>query len=275
MWLYTALVFLQDSVRASTLLKQQDDQVQQALLLALIPVVVAFSFFVFVFYRSKREAAFREKEAAFKLNIAEGELKALRAQMNPHFIFNCMNSIHHYMHTNPSQAADYLIKFSQLIRHVLESSAQRLVPLNDEIEANRNYMSLEQLRMNHAFEFHFEIDGLNAEAIHVPPMVIQPFVENSIWHGFALRGSGGRVDIRFSKQDTKHILCVIKDNGHDESVKSEMDLSHVVKKTSMGITLIQERLNNLNALYGTQARFEIVKNADEGKSIHLLLPFDE
>jgi LytS/YehU family sensor histidine kinase len=136
-------------------------------------------------------------------------------------------------------------------------------------------MTLEQLRMNHSFEFAFEINGLNPETIHVPPMVIQPFVENSIWHGLGQRGHGGRVDIHFSKQDDKHILCVIKDNGLSENVKSELDLSHVVKKTSMGMTLIQERLNNLNALYDTQARFEVVTNAGEGKAIHLLLPFDE
>ncbi|MBS1681758.1 MAG: histidine kinase [Bacteroidetes bacterium] len=276
MLLHVGLAFVQERPTNIYSLAQPDNQVERVLLFALIPVVVAFSFFVFIFYRARREAAFREKETALKLSIAEGELKALRAQMDPHFIFNCLNSIHHYMHTNQAHAADYLIKFSQLIRHVLESSALRMVSLADEIEANRNYMLLEQLRLNQRFQFSIEIsDELNADAVQIPPMVIQPFIENSIWHGLNQRSEGGKIHIHFSKKDERHIQCTICDNGKEESEKSEIDLSNRVKKSSMGMNLIQERLKNLNTLYHSDARFVLTKNTNEGKSITLSLPFQD
>src|SRR5258708_17444215 len=104
-WFDSGMLLFQNSPASlSSLVEQKNEQVQRAFIMVLIPVVVAFSFIVFVFYRSKRETFFKQHEANLKLSIAEGELKALRAQMSPHFIFNCLNSIHHYMHTNQAQA---------------------------------------------------------------------------------------------------------------------------------------------------------------------------
>jgi LytS/YehU family sensor histidine kinase len=271
------LLLFQDAAADLTrLLQKENDQVQRAILLALIPVVVAFSFIVFVFYRSKRESHFKRMEADFKLSIAEGELKTLRAQMNPHFIFNCMNSIHHFMHSNQAGAGEYLVKFSQLIRHVLESSSLPMVPLTDEIEALRNYIELEQLRLNHSFDFAFRFDpGFNADTVQIPPMIIQPFIENSIWHGLNQLGSGGRIDIGFSIRDERHLLCEVEDNGKESQEKSELDLSRVVKKTSMGMALIQDRLQIINTLNNTRASFEIVPHPEgaNGKKIRIIIPF--
>jgi len=256
------------------LVEQQAAQIYRILVYALVPVVIAFSFFIFVIYRSRRETVFRQKETQFKLDLAEGELKALRAQINPHFIFNCLNSIHHYMHLHHAQAGEYLIKFSQLIRHVLESSAMRMVSLQDEIEANQYYIQLEQLRMNHAFNFSIEIDkNLDAYKVHIPPMLLQPFIENSIWHGLNHRPKEGMMQIYFLKKDDKHIQCTIRDNGN-EGTKSDIDISHRVKKTSMGMQLIQDRLKAINILYNAEARFEI-KLLPEGKEVMVLIPFDE
>jgi len=272
------LLFQDNQISISSLVEKQNEQVQHALLLVLIPVVVAFSFIVFVFYRSRRETFFKHQEASLKLSIAEGELKALRAQMSPHFIFNCLNSIHHYMHTNPAQAGEYLVKFSQLIRHVLESSALRMVPLTDEVEANINYVRLEQLRLNHSFDFQFHFsEGLPVEKIHIPPMLIQPFIENSIWHGLNQVGKGGRIDVFFSEMDDKHIQCLVEDNGIVNETKSELDLSHVIKKTSMGLALIHERINIINSLNGTKAKFEIQRRPDgkTGKRIILVIPYED
>jgi LytS/YehU family sensor histidine kinase len=270
------LLFQDAAANLSALIQKEDDQVQRAVLLALIPVVVAFSFIVFVFYRSKRESHFKQVEANFKLSIAEGELKALRAQMSPHFIFNCMNSIHHFMHSNQAGAGEYLIKFSQLIRHVLESSSQPMVPLSDEIDALRHYIQLEQLRLNHSFEFsiHFE-SGFNTDNVEIPPMIIQPFIENSIWHGLNQLGGGGRIDIRVSEKDDRHLLCEVDDNGQESVGKSKLDLSHVVKKTSMGMSLIQDRLQMINSLYRTEAGFTITPHAEgmNGKKVSITIPF--
>lgn len=262
-----------------SLIKQQDEQVQRTVLFALIPVVVAFSFFVFIFYRAKREALFKQREANLRLSIVESELKAIRAQINPHFIFNCMNSIHHVMHVNLKTASEYLVKFSQLIRHVLESSLHRTVPLADEIQANENYLKLEQLRMNQSFEFFIKVEeGIDPSLVHVPPMIIQPFIENSIWHGLNQVGAGGKIEIFFSEMDDNHIQCVIKDNGRDGS-KSEIDLSHRVKKVSVGLSLIQERLNVLNSASDghVKAGFRISPNPDgqPGKCCVITIPFED
>lgn len=273
---HRALILFQNAnVDINSVIADQEKQVQRTILLALIPVVVAFSFIVFVFYRSRREAFFKQREADFKLSIAQGELKALRAQMSPHFIFNCMNSIHHYMHTNQAHAAEYLIKFSQLIRHVLETSSLRMVTLADEIEANRNYIQLEQLRLNHSFEFKIKIDpALDGNRIQIPPMIIQPFIENSIWHGLNQLGEGGEMKIQFAPFDEFHVQCEIEDNGKPSHEKSKLDLTRVVKKTSMGMALIEERLQIINSLYSSKARFEI-KTLEQGKKITLILPFED
>lgn len=250
-------------------------QVKRAVLLALVPVVVAFSFIVFVFYRAKRESFFKQKETELKLTIAQGELKALRAQINPHFIFNCLNSIHHYMHQqDPAVAGNYLVKFSQLIRHVLESSTQRIVPLVDEIEANRIYMQLEQLRMNNSFEFSILwASDINPDEVCIPPMLIQPFLENSIWHGIS---SGGKVEVEFGMKDPDHILCTIKDNGKKQHEKSEIDLSTKVKKTSLGMSLMRERFETLNQVSSGKAEFTFLEREDgvPGKQVIITIPFE-
>ncbi|MBX2894842.1 MAG: sensor histidine kinase [Cyclobacteriaceae bacterium] len=251
----------------------ENDLIQRTVLLALIPVVVAFSFVVFVFYRARREAYFRHKETELKLSLAEGELKALRAQINPHFIFNCLNSIHHYMFTNDGpKAGEYLIKFSRLIRHVLESSALRSVSLADEIAANRIYIEMEQLRMNYELTYHIHIaPGLDVTQLEIPPMMIQPFVENAIWHGL---GSGGVVELHFLPAANRHIQCIIKDEGKKEYAHVSTDLSGAVKKSSMGTSLMRERFNLINNLHQTQASFTLADRTDgvKGKQVTLTIP---
>ena len=269
------LIFQQAGVSESAkLIAQENEMVQQLVLLALVPVVIAFSFIVFVFYRARREAYFQKKETDLKLSIAEGELKALRAQINPHFIFNCLNSIHHYMHSNDvPRAGDYLIKFSKLIRYVLESSALRFVPLADEIDANRIYIQLEQLRMNHTFTFEISCsDQLQPDNLEIPPMLIQPFVENAIWHGVS---TGGHLELHFAPFKEEHIQCTIKDKGKTSSVREAHDLAGVVKKTSLGMSLMRERFDTLNHVHGTKASFTLTDRTDgvEGKQVTLIIPF--
>ncbi len=264
-----------------SLLNREEDQIQRTLLFALIPVVVAFSFIVFIFYRAKRESIFKQKEAEFNFNKSELELKALRAQINPHFIFNCLNSIHHYMHGNDvPKAGEYLVKFSQLIRHVLETSSYRMIPLEDDLEALKLYMQLEQLRMEHAFQFEITTElGLDTQAVQVPPLLIQPFVENSIWHGLNNRGKNGRINIVIKRSENM-LTCIIEDNGREGGLKESYDLSNTVKKTSMGMALIHERLQVVNQLYQVRAQYkldEIVndQHEKEGKRVTLLLPFED
>lgn len=259
----------------------EDSQLVTVIVFTLLPTVVAFSFIVFVFYRARRESFFKQKEAELKLSISEVEMKALRSQINPHFIFNCLNSIHHYMHSNDLKlAGEYLVKFSQLIRHVLETSYSRMITLADDLQALRLYIQLEQLRLNHSFDFTIITDDFSdLDAISIPPMLIQPFVENSIWHGLNNRGAGGMINIRVVR-DREMLKCTIEDNGFDKSEKPGHDLSLMVKKTSLGMSLIHERLEVVNALYNVKAGFVMSDVFDQennkcGKKVELHLPYEE
>src|SRR5579859_6402011 len=263
------------------IIHRQDDQIQTTLLLSLIPVVVAFSFVVFIFYRAKREAFFKQKEAELQLSIAEVEMKALRSQINPHFIFNCLNSIHHYMHSNDIKlAGEYLVKFSQLIRYVLETSSSHMVSLEEDLSALKMYMELEQLRLQHSFKFEIDITALpHPKSIYIPPMMLQPFVENSIWHGLNRKGSGGKIHIRVCKEN-EMIRCVIEDNGASNSTDKNSEPSISIKKTSLGMALIKERLEVVNQIYKMKAGFEKedrLKDAvpEPGTRIRLSLPMEE
>lgn len=253
-----------------------DSQIKSLVFFALFPVLIAFSFLIFVFYRSRREAVFREKETELQLQKTEVALKALKAQINPHFIFNCLNSIHHYMYHHPVQeAGNYLLKFSQQIRYVLESSEVKMVPLADEIEANKNYLELEQLRVNHAFHFSFEVDPtLDPESIHIPPMLIQPFLENAVWHGVA---RGGEIEINISQWDDWHLLCQIQDCGNEGHFENDFDLKTKVKKTSLGMSLMKERFAMLNQVNGKNAGFSLEERTDgiSGKIVKLRIPFED
>jgi LytS/YehU family sensor histidine kinase len=259
----------------------EDSQLVAVIIFTLLPTVVAFTFIVFVFYRARRESFFKQKEAELKLSISEVEMKALRSQINPHFIFNCLNSIHHYMHSNDLKlAGEYLVKFSQLIRHVLETSYSRMITLGDDLQALRLYIQLEQLRLNHSFDFVINTDDFpDLDALSIPPMLIQPFVENSIWHGLNHRGAGGTIVIKVTR-DNEMLKCTIEDNGYEKSEKPNHDLSLMVKKTSLGMSLIQERLEVVNTLYNVKAGYTMSDILDSenkkcGKKVELFLPYEE
>lgn len=265
----------------SVLVEQQERQIRTAVLLALIPVVVAFSFIVFIFYRKKREAFFKQTEAELNLRIAQVEIKALRAQINPHFIFNCLNSIHHYMHKkNITLAGEYLVKFSQLIRYVLETSSLRMVPLRDDLEALKIYMELEQLRMDGSFGFTVDVHDIpQPESLSIPPMMIQPFVENSIWHGLNHIRSGGTITISVRKTG-EMIRCVIEDNGKNVTPPEEVSVYSSIKKTSLGVSLIRERLDVVSRIFHVKADFKMEDRLNDaeptdGKRVILVLPFEE
>ncbi|MCH6232476.1 sensor histidine kinase [Cognataquiflexum rubidum] len=247
-------------------------EVQITVLVGLLPVIIAFSFIIFVVYRSKRESEFKRKETELKLDKAEGELIALKAQINPHFIFNSLNSIHHFiLNQETSQASNFLIKFSKLIRYVLESSSKKWVSLEEEIESNRTYLELEQLRRKNDFSFFINWkDSQKLDSIFIPPMLIQPFLENAIWHGI---NENGEIKLEIAKTNKSHLEIQISDNGDGTSSKSSSDLSKFVKKSSMGLHLMEGRFAQLNTLPGVEASFTINKN--NGTHVNLVIPFEE
>jgi hypothetical protein len=266
---------------ASASLLEEERQLKAIAFFALIPVVVAFSFTTFVFYRKKREALLKEKEAALKLTMAEVELKALKAQINPHFIFNCMNSIHHYMHGNDiRKASDYLIKFSQLIRLVLENSSLKSVTLNDEIQTLQLYVQLEQLRLDHKFTFTIDVDpSIDKDECEMPGFLIQPFVENAIWHELSQIEDRGQLSITIVKQPgSRGIVCTISSEGVGRREPQPLsEFARGIKKTSMGLNLVRERIDLLNRTSETKALF-VTKDISEpaknkfGHCTELIIP---
>ncbi|WP_297338535.1 histidine kinase [Algoriphagus sp.] len=253
--------------------KQENSEIFVALLVGLVPVLLAFLFLFFVIYRSRREAVARAVETQIRLSKAEGELKALRAQINPHFIFNCLNSIHHFIQQQDAKlAGEYLIKFSKLIRYVLESSAKNWVTLAEELEANELYLELEQLRTGNAFQFDFEVDPrILKDQTYIPPMLIQPFLENAVWHGLSQEG---KVRLQIQSNGGAYLHCKIADEGMGKIEKPDYDLSKLVKKSSMGIQLMKERFKVLNEWKGFQAKYEFKDLQGGGREVLLTIPFE-
>lgn len=177
-----------------------------------------------------------------KYEISKLERSALQAQMNPHFIFNCLNSIQNYIMRNDKDVAmDYLGRFATLIRQYLHASTKDLVTLDDEISMLTNYLHLEQMRFNQSFEYHFQIDKIiDPTEISLPPLLIQPFVENAILHGMTSITNGGQINIGISKKENQ-LHITIKDNGKgfDKNKNSGM-------RKSLGISITQKRLQYIN-----------------------------
>jgi hypothetical protein len=175
----------------------------------LIAAMVSFGF-----YKRRRDAGQRQKEAEFSAQVSDTEMKALRAQMNPHFIFNSLNSIGNYISQHKLSAADdYLIKFSKLMRSILENSELKQVSLAKDLAALELYMQLEALRMEDKFSYKIEVgEDIDQENTLIPPLILQPFVENSIWHGIAKKAGKGRITVSIRKEG-EMIHCVVEDNG--------------------------------------------------------------
>lgn len=194
-------------------------------------------------YRLQLERSERERQLAkLKQKSTELEMQALRAQMNPHFIFNCLNSINRFILTNePTKAADHLTKFAKLIRIVLQQSGRSFIPLEDELYCLQLYMDLETLRFEIPFSYEINQGGINTSAVMVPPLLLQPFVENAIWHGLHPKeNEKGRINIDL-KQYNEMLHCSICDNGVGR-IKSTGLADNSIGKKSLGIKLTQHRL---------------------------------
>ena len=193
------------------------------------------------------------KEAENEKRITGLEMMALRSQMNPHFIFNCLNSINRFVLRNDTEAASgYLTKFSKLMRMVLENSKQTLIPLEEEVKCLELYIQMEQFRCKNSFTYYVKYhDGVNTEEAMIPPLLLQPFVENAIWHGVNPKEGDGRIGIEFFQKE-EALYCVIKDNGIGRKKASELKSQLAENHKSMGLQITKERL----AMIGEQQSSE-------------------
>lgn len=214
----------------------------------------------YAYYQQRIRQIKKESQlkATFEKQKADLEMNALRAQMNPHFIFNCLSSIESYIIKNDTlKASSYLSNFSRLIRLILQNSRTSYVNLKDELEALGLYIQLEQMRLRNSFTYEIIlVDDLNAENHEIPPMLIQPFVENSIWHGLQPMSNGGRVTIKIEKVE-ESLQCTIQDNGIGRIEAAKNKEAKKVKRKSMGMNITYERMEIINNVYDTNNEVQI------------------
>ena len=205
-------------------------------------------------------------ETVFAQKIAETEMTALRAQMNPHFIFNCLNSIKLYTLENESQtASDYLTKFSQLIRLVLENSRSEKITLHKELETLTLYIELEAMRFKEKVRYQIHLSPeIDSHYIEIPPLLLQPYVENAIWHGLMHRSEGGMISIEVSQPTDALLHIEITDNGVGREKAGEHKSKSATKQKSFGLQMTSDRIHLINQLYQINTEVQIIdlKDAD-------------
>ncbi len=217
-----------------------------------------------LWYRSDR----RRRLERFEKDAAVLETQALRSQMNPHFIFNALNSINAFVQGNdPDMASSYLSKFARVMRLVLENSRHAEVPLESDLEALRGYLDLERKRMRDKFDYTIHIDPkIDPSEVMVPPLVVQPFVENAIWHGMAGKEGTGHITLRV-QQKGEQLLWIIEDDGVGRNAHQAMkeasendpgSATAPVKKTSLGTAITRARLDLVQKQYGGKAGWNYV-----------------
>jgi ligand-binding sensor domain-containing protein len=245
----------------------------------LLLFIATGSAIVLVFNLRLKELHNRESERSdLKRRILEIELKALRAQMNPHFIFNSINSIQHFILENDTDTAHkYLSKFSRLIRNVLENSRYENITIEQELDTLRLYVQLEELRFSPKFTYEIIVDErIDPSAYLIPPMIIQPYIENAIWHGLMHKEGEGKLIVQLSLlHDEQMIRCTIDDNGigRVKSATYKKGKSH----QSLGLSVTRERLELINDFNKGNVDVKIIDKYDEsgnatGTRIEMYVP---
>ncbi|WP_423737322.1 ligand-binding sensor domain-containing protein [Chitinophaga caseinilytica] len=247
-------------------------------LLILLAAGLVYGYFRFRMYLVKKEARSR---AAFREELSQLEMKALRAQMNPHFIFNALNSIQTFMLKNETDTAlAYLSRFAKLIRNVLDHSQLNNISITRETEMLENYLELERLRLDGRFDYTITIDpDLEPDFAEIPAMVLQPFVENAIWHGLQHKDEHGHLHIRFTREG-QQVHCVIEDDGIGREAATALKQHTHPAHVSRGLQITKDRLQIYNSRYNMDASFDIddLKNENgqpAGTRVNLWFPLTE
>lgn len=237
---------------------KQDRQITEKNWLLIASFIALFLAFLSIFLvlrmfkNNKRSLELEEatKISAYKQQVAELEVKSLRSQMNPHFLFNSLNSIRNYIIKNePQLASDYLANFATLMRKILDASQQSKIDLEEEVEMLKLYLDLELMRFSNRFNYEITVSPTLKDAgLNIPSMAIQPFIENAIWHGLLNKEDNEEALLQIHFIDTDEddrILIEVTDNGIGR-VKSREMHSHFKVHKSKGISITQERLRRLS-----------------------------
>ncbi|MBI3233536.1 MAG: histidine kinase, partial [Bacteroidetes bacterium] len=214
-------------------------------------------------------------------NLRASELTALKAQMNPHFIFNALNSIQEFILLNDKQTAQkYLGKFSDLMRLYLDMSQHQTISLDDEIKTLKLYLELESIRFEDSFTYHLHIGkNILGEDKKIPPMIIQPYIENALKHGLLHKKNNRELRVSFELQNEQTLLCVVEDNGIGREASFEINQKRIKKFSSFSTGATSRRLELLN--HGRTRQIGVtytdMKDAEGhalGTQVQMLIPLD-
>ncbi len=234
---------------------------------SLFPVMLTFSGWVliyFLYHYVNRVRNEEQQKIEYKVQMIELEARALRAQMNPHFIFNCLNSIKSLIQDgHQDKSVTYLTTFSKLIRTLFQNADKKEISLYDEVETCRLYLQLEAMRFDAKFSYSINIDEqVDMKSIQIPALIIQPFIENAIWHGIVPKGSGGTVTLNITAKNEALEIC-IDDNGIGREASLDNKAKTHVTHNSKGLNLTQSRLELDNLLRDRNAQIIFTDKKDE------------
>jgi sensor histidine kinase YesM len=229
---------------------------QNTLLISAL-MVALFSLILYVLYRQ-----YQLKSDKKLLTL---EQTMLRSQMNPHFLFNSLNSIKLYIINNEKKnAVHYLNKFSKLVRKILEASSVKEIALAEELETVELYMNIENIRFNDEIQFGITVDeGIDTHLVKIPSLILQPFLENALWHGLSAKPGEKRIHLHVSRERRTFINITITDNGVGREEAEKVKESKLLKRKSVGIDITKERLANFSKDFMNSFEVEILDLYDE------------
>lgn len=231
---------------------------------SLIGALTILSGLVFFIFRTLKKVQIKNKKIA---------LQSLRREMNPHFIFNSLNSVNQFIATNNElEANQYLTKFSKLMRGVMENSTEDFIPFPQELDLLQNYLALEKTRFIDKFDFEIIVDdNLNQQNLLIPGMLIQPFLENAIWHGLRYRSEKGYLKLNFSKEK-ESLKIMIEDNGIGIKESKKQKTHHQKNREGRGMKNTFERIKLLNDLYKKNIIYSVT-DSENGVLVELKMNF--
>lgn len=247
-------------------LTEESNRRQRYIIYSLIAGLVLLVVTIFMMYKSIRQR---------KLNNNLLALKSLRTQMNPHFIFNALNSVNSFIAQSDERAANkYLTDFSTLMRAVLENSEKDFIPLSREIELITLYLKLEHARFKEKFDYALDVaEDIDIDAFEIPPMLLQPYIENAVWHGLRYKDTKGMLEVKLSQKDRETLCITITDDGIGRTISKALKTQNQLKQKSKGMGNVASRIAILNDMYHDKLSVKVSDLFDngEGTQVELLL----
>ncbi|MBR9853659.1 MAG: sensor histidine kinase [Algicola sp.] len=231
-------------------LYEETSKRQKWIIYSLIFGIALMALTAYLYYRSNKQQKLANNLLA---------LKSLRTQMNPHFIFNALNSVNNYIAKSDERSANrFLSEFSVLMRSVLENSEEDFIPLTKELELLELYVKLEHSRFSDKFDYEIDVDQqIDVDAFQIPPMLLQPYIENAIWHGLRYKEEKGLLKIELRQLTNDMVEIRIEDNGIGRKKSAELKTTNQRKQKSKGMGNIQKRIQILNNMYKNRVEVSI------------------